>query len=35
MFPSWKLLFGKDRATGEMAKDATKIREDASNDETH
>ena len=35
MFPSWQLLFGKDRATGEMAEDAAEIREDASDDATH
>ena len=35
MFSSWKLLFGNDRATGEMAEDAAEIREDASDDETH
>ncbi|GFZ05380.1 hypothetical protein Acr_17g0009520 [Actinidia rufa] len=35
MFPSWKLLFGKDRATGVMAEDAAKIWEDASDDATH
>ncbi|GFS29179.1 hypothetical protein Acr_00g0005690 [Actinidia rufa] len=32
MFLSWQLLFGKDRATGEMAEDAAEIMEDASND---
>ncbi|GFS39595.1 hypothetical protein Acr_00g0063890 [Actinidia rufa] len=26
IFPSWQLLFGKDRATGEMAEDAAEIR---------
>ncbi|PSR90999.1 Outer membrane protein like [Actinidia chinensis var. chinensis] len=35
IFPSWQLLFGKDRATSEMAEDAAEIREDASDDTTH
>ncbi|GFY82617.1 hypothetical protein Acr_02g0008570 [Actinidia rufa] len=35
MFLSWQLLFGKDRATGEMAEDAAEIMEDASDDVSH
>ncbi|GFS46129.1 hypothetical protein Acr_00g0100280 [Actinidia rufa] len=35
MFLSWQLLFGKDRATGEMAEDAAEIMEDASGDVSH
>ncbi|GFZ21398.1 hypothetical protein Acr_29g0005600 [Actinidia rufa] len=35
MFPSWQLLFKKDRVTGVMAKDAAEIREDAFDDATH
>ncbi|GFY91385.1 hypothetical protein Acr_07g0015810 [Actinidia rufa] len=35
MFQSWQLLFGKDRATGEMAEDPAEIRVDACDDATH
>ena len=35
MFPTWKLLFRKDRATSEMTEDVAEIRKDASDDETH
>ncbi|XP_057491000.1 uncharacterized protein LOC130776810 isoform X1 [Actinidia eriantha] len=35
MFQSWQVLFGKDRATGEMAEDPAEIREDACDDTTH
>ena len=35
MFPTWQLLFRKDRATSEMTEDVAEIRKDASDDETH
>ncbi|KAH7866469.1 hypothetical protein Vadar_020840 [Vaccinium darrowii] len=33
MFPQWQILFGKDRATGEMAEGPAEIRDDGSEEE--